>query len=160
MVSHILPQVAAANVLAVVFFIVALYRPNAARVIAGAGLILAALVNCVAALRAPLFFGATLEPLAWGVYRDFIHSVFAQAAVRLLLAIALWQAVVGCVFLIRQAPFIKLACVAAFCFFLLLVPLGAGSGFPSTLILASAMVVLFFRKWPSPEASASEPRVQ
>jgi hypothetical protein len=160
MVSHIVTPVAVANVLAVVFFIVALYRPNAAVVIAGAGFILAALVNCAVALRAPLFFVATLEPLAWGGYRDFFRSVFAQAPVRLLLAIALWQALVGCVFLIRQGPFIKLACAAAFGFFVLLIPLGAGSGFPSTLILAGAMAVLFFRKWQLPEAPASEPRVQ
>jgi hypothetical protein len=155
MEPHILPQVVAANVLAVVFFIVALYRPNAARVIAGAGFILAALVNCAVALRAPLFFANALEPLAWGGYRDFMHSVFAMAPAKILLALALWQAMVGCVFLIRQSPFIRLASVAAFGFFLLLIPLGAGSGFPSTLILAGAMVVLFTRKW-----SAAEPRVQ
>lgn len=147
-----IPQIVIANVLAVAFVIVALYRPNLARVIAGAGFILAALVNCVVALRAPLFYLDALEPLAWGVYREFLHSVFTQAPVRLLLAVALWQALVGCVFLVRQTPFIRLASVAAFGFFLLLVPLGAGSGFPSTLILAGGMVVLFLRKWPAPDA--------
>jgi hypothetical protein len=150
MAPHLLTPVIVANVLAVAFFILALYRPNAARLIAAAGFLLDAAFNCVLAIRAPLFYANALEPLAWGGYRDFIESVFVAAPIRLLLAIALWQALVGCVFLIRQAPFIRLACVAAFGFFLLLVPLGAGSAFPATLILAAAMVALFFRKWPAP----------
>jgi hypothetical protein len=150
MAPHLLPAVIAANVLAVAFFILALYRPNIARVTAGVAFLLEAGLNCVLAIRAPLFYANALEPLAWGAYRDFIESVFVAAPIRLLLVIALWQALVGCVFLIRQAPFIRLACVAAFGFFLLLIPLGAGSGFPAPLILAAAMVALFFRKWPAP----------
>jgi hypothetical protein len=161
MTSQMLVPLFLANALSVAFFVLALYRPNTARIVTGAGFLLAALVDGTLALVNPQIYVRTFGPHAVGVYKDLIYGVLAQAPGRLILAMAVWQAVVGGVVLFRQSEFVKLGCVAAACYLVALSPLGAASGFPATLILAAAMVVLVFQKWPSIwEAPAASPRIQ
>ena len=148
MTSQLLLPLFVANALSVAFLVLALYRPNAARIVAGGGFIVASLVNGTLALRDPQIYVTGFGPLAVGVYKTFIYGVLAQAPGRLILAIAVWQLVVGAVILVNLTEYVRLGCVAAAIFLIGISPLGVGCGFPSNLILAGGMVVLIRLRWP------------
>jgi hypothetical protein len=159
MTSDLLLPLFVANAVSVAFFVLALYRPDAARVIAGVGFILAGLVNFALALIDPQIYVRGFGPHAMGVYKDVIYGILAQGPGRLILAIAVWQLLVGGVTLVKRSEFVKLGCLAMTCFLVGISPLGVGSGFPSTLILAAATVVLLRQKWPSIwQVPAAKPR--
>ena len=148
MTSHMLLPMLAANAVAVVFFVFTLYRPNGARMVAGAGVILSGLVNATLALLDPQIYVNGLGPNAIGVYKTLITGLPVHGLGRLIVGIGLWQLVVGALILTNIREYVRLGCFAA-CFFLLgISPLGPGCAFPSNLILAAGMVALFFVKWP------------
>jgi hypothetical protein len=147
------------NAFAVVLFALALYRPNAARKIAGAGFIAASAVNCWFGLRDPQAYVRGFGPHAVSVYHDFIVSAFAKNPAGLVLPIAACQLVMGALVLTRD-PWVKLGLVAMIEFLIAITPLGRGSGFPAPLLMAATMAVLCFKKWPPPEEiSNPDPQV-
>lgn len=154
MTSALLLPLFVANAFAVAFLVLALYRPNAARIIAGGGFILAGLVNGTLAVVDPQIYVRGFGPYAIGVYKTFIYGPLAQAPGRLILAIAVWQLVVGAMILVKSTDYVRLGCAAATAFLIGISPLGAACAFPSNLILAAALVALMRLKWPR-EAQAS-----
>lgn len=148
MTSALLLPLLAANAFAVAFLVLALYRPNAARIIAGGGFILAGLVNGTLALVNPQIYVTGFGPNAVGVYKTAIYSVLAQSPGRFILAIAVWQLVVASLILVNSTDYTRLGCAAAAIFLIGISPLGVGCAFPSNLILAAALVVLVRLRWP------------
>jgi hypothetical protein len=137
-----------ANAFAVAFLVLALFRPNVARMVTGGGFIVASLVNATLALRDPQIYVRGFGPYAVGVYKDLIYGILAQAPGRLILALAVWQFIVGAVILTNSTELVRLGCAAATIFLIGLSPLGLGCGFPSNLIFAAGVVVLIRLRWP------------
>lgn len=80
--------------------------------------------------------------MAWSEwYKDFINGWFAQHIPLAVSFVAACQALIAISMLTSGWPF-KLGAWGAIIFLLAIVPLGVGSGFPSTLIAAVAMIVL------------------
>lgn len=106
----------------------------------------AAQVNFRTALAAP---EAYLEyaPLAWSPwYRDFILGSFARHITPIVAAIAVAQgAIAVCVSL--RGPAASLGLVGAVVFLMAIAPLGVGSGFPATVIMALAALKLLDAPW-------------
>jgi hypothetical protein len=148
MTSALLLPLFVANAFAVAFLVLALYRPNVARIITGGGFVLAGLTNGTLAVLDPQIYIRGFGPHALGVYKTFIYAVVAQRPGRLILAIAVWQLLVGACILVNSSDFTRLGCVAAAVFLVGISPLGVGCAFPSNLILAAAAVVLVRLKWP------------
>ena len=148
MASALLLPLFAANALAVAFLVLALYRPNAARMIAGGGFILAGLINGTLAILDPQIYVRGFGPNAIGVYKTVIYGLLAQAPVRFILAIAVWQLIVAAMILVNSTDYIRLGLVAAAVFLIGISPLGLGCAFPSNLILAAGLVVLIRLRWP------------
>jgi hypothetical protein len=148
MTSALLLPLLLANALAVAFLVLALYRPNPARMIAGGGFVLAGLVNGTLAILNPQIYVTGFGPNAVGVYKTFIYGLVAQAPTRFILAIAVWQLVVAGLILVNSTDYTRLGLVAATVFLIGISPLGVGCAFPSNLILAAALVALMRLKWP------------
>jgi len=148
MTSALLLPLLAANALAIAFLVLALYRPNPARMIAGGGFILAGLVNGTLAILNPQIYVTGFGPNAVGVYKTLIYGLLAQAPTRFILAVAVWQLVVAGLILVNSTDFTRLGLVAATVFLIGISPLGMGCAFPSNLILAAALVALIRLKWP------------
>ena len=74
-------------------------------------------------------------------YGNFIHGWFAQHIQLAVGAIAICQAFIAVAFLLKGILF-KAGCIAAAIFLLCIVPFGVGSGFPATVIMAAAVIVL------------------
>jgi hypothetical protein len=161
MTSALLLPLFLANALSVAFFILALYWPDRARRIAGGGFVVASLVNATLAVFNPQIYVRVFGPYAVGIYKDVIYGLLAKATTRLVLALAVWQLIVAAIILINSTEYVRLGCVAMAIFFLGVSPLGVGSAFPSTLILAAGMLVLVRHRWPiQPETPAPEPRAR
>ncbi len=148
MTSALLLPLFLANALAVAFLVLALYRPNAARMIAGGGFILAGLINGTLAIVDPQIYVRGFGPNAVGVYKTFIYSLLAPRPGRFILAIAVWQIVVAAMILVNSTDYTRLGCVAAAVFLIGISPLGVGCAFPSNLILAAALLALVRLRWP------------
>jgi hypothetical protein len=148
MASQWLIPLFVANAFAVAFLVLALYRPNVARMVAGGGFVAAALVNATFAAIAPQVYVKVFGPHALGPFKDLIYGVLAQAPGRFIFALALWQAGVGAVILLNKTEYVRLGCLAAAIFLVGISPFGLACAFPSNLILVGGMVALIRLKWP------------
>ena len=80
--------------------------------------------------------------LAWlEFYEDFINGLFGQHITLFVLLIAACQLAIG-IMLATKGAAVKWACWAAIVFLLAISPLGVGSGFPTTIIMAIAMWII------------------
>jgi hypothetical protein len=148
MTTALLLPLFVSHALAVAFLVLALYRANAARMIAGGGFILAGLVNGTLAILNPQVYVTGFGPNAVGVYKTLIYGLLAQAPGRFILAIAVWQLVVAGMILVNSTDFTRLGLVNATVFLIGISPLGVGCAFPSNLIMAAALIVLIRLRWP------------
>jgi len=81
--------------------------------------------------------------LTWSQwYGDFIHGWFAHHIPLAVGAIATCQGLIAISMLLKGFVF-KAGCIGAIIFLLCIVPFGVGSGFPATVIMAAAVMVLF-----------------
>jgi hypothetical protein len=75
-------------------------------------------------------------------YAQFIYGFFAEHTQTIVLSIAACQALIAVSMLLR-GWFFRLGAVGAIVFLLAIAPLGTGSAFPCTLIMALAMWLLY-----------------
>jgi hypothetical protein len=101
----------------------------------------ASITNFYTSQKTPLAYLEYGE-LAWSEwYKDFINGWFANHIALAVGFVAACQALIAIAMLMKGLVF-KLGALGAIIFLLSIVPLGVGSGFPSTLIAAVAMAVL------------------
>ena len=131
----------ASNLIASLVLILAIKRPNLARLFIFMLFTWACWMNWKTAIQNP---NAYLEyaDLTWsGWYRSFILGWFAD---HILLAVGFIATCQGCIaisMLLKGPPF-YLGAMGSILFLLAIIPFGVGAGFPSTGILATAMFIL------------------
>ena len=76
-----------------------------------------------------------------GWYRDFIYGWFSRNIENAVGFVAICQAFISVSMLLKGWIF-RLGSIGAIIFFLAILPLGVGSGFPCTAIMATAMFIL------------------
>jgi hypothetical protein len=107
----------------------------------------AAVTNFVAALRSPEVYLGYAALTESPTYRAIIEGPFARHVTSYVIAIAAGQAAIAAGLLSRgRSP--RIAAALAIVFLVAIAPLGVGSGFPSTLIMAGGAVALLRRTWP------------
>jgi hypothetical protein len=124
-----------AIVMALLFAFAAFRQPRLGRTVyallfAGVGI-----VNAWTAVRAPELYQYYADVVVIGWYRDFILDTFAQHTRAIVLSVAAAQAAIAVGLVLGGRP-ARAACWGATAFLVAVAPLGVGSGFPSTLILA------------------------
>jgi hypothetical protein len=132
---------AASMAIAVALLAAALKWPRAARIIIGVGFCAAGVFNTVTVLRHPeayLFYATH----AVEAYRQIITGPFAAHPRACVIAIAAGQAAAGVLLLTARGA--RWGAAGAIVFLLAIAPLGVGSAFPSTLIIAGAVSVSVF----------------
>ncbi len=95
-------------------------------------------------------YTAAVNPLAYLVYsesampfyQDFINGVFSQYIQLFVLHIAVGQLLVA-LFLALQGLWFRLGVLGSIIFLLAIIPLGVGSAFPCSLILAAAIYIVY-----------------
>jgi hypothetical protein len=140
---YFIPTIAA-NLVALVLFIAAVFWPRLVRWGYVVLFVSASLVNGYLALQRPaLYVQSYGETAAISIYRAFINGYFATHAETILLAVTAGQLLVA-LLLTRTGVFFWLGVVGACIFLLAIAPLGFGSAFPAPLILAAALFMTAF----------------
>ena len=128
------------NVLGLLLVWLAAKKPKLARWASGVIFLAAAFINAHMAGKNPRVYVDSYGASAWlQIYRDFIHGFFSRATPLLVLLIAAGQAICGVLLFTERLH--KIGGLGAIIFLLAIAPLGLGSAFPSTLIMAVALLL-------------------
>jgi len=93
----------------------------------------------------PEVYADTYGPIAvLPIYRNFIEGIFSQNATLFITLIASGQILSG-IFLLMRKPMFVLGVIGGIVFFVAISPLGFGSAFPATLLMAFSLIVLWRR---------------
>ena len=141
--EYIIPYVIS-NAVSVGLLAVAIVRPRLALglfvfVFLGAGLF-----NSYTALTEPEVYWDYEGMAVSKVYREFIAGFFSQHTKAIVLLIALGQLCVAA--LLCKQNLRRLGVIGGCIFFLAIIPLGVGSAFPCTLLMAAGLVLMEYRR--------------
>ena len=128
-------------VVAILMAVAAWKRPNLGRGMFAALFLWASVVNARLALRDPTEYLDYAKLTESPTYRAIIEGPFARNLVACVLLIALGQLCIGIGMLLRGG-LTRVACVGALVFLIAIAPLGVGSAFPASLIMAGGAAAL------------------
>jgi hypothetical protein len=143
------------NVLALTLLGVCYQWKNAGRIAFGIIFLAAGSINTFTALAEPTAYLNYGEMTPVKLYQDFIAGPFARYTTLFVLLIASGQVLMGLGFLIK-GKLLKPAVIGGIVFLLAISPLGMGSAFPATLIMALAVGLLL---WEKPKRKKSKPQL-
>ncbi len=132
------------NLIAVVLLIIAWFWPYIARFAFALIFFAASIVNTIFVLRDPNSYVEFGELAVLDVYRDFIYGFFSEYTVLIVILIAIGQFTIA-TFLTIGRPLLSLGVLGGVIFLLAIIPLGIGSAFPCTLIMALGMGLMLWR---------------
>lgn len=132
---------AISNTIAILLLLAALWWPRIARILFFLLFSWACWINWTTSQRIPDSY-LEYADLTWsGWYRNFITGWFANNIQLAVGSIAACQGLIAVSMLLKGWIF-KMGIIGAILFFLSILPLGVGSGFPCTAIMAVAMLIL------------------
>lgn len=143
--EYIIPLIIS-NAISVGLVLVCLKWKNIGRGLFGLIFIAASAVNISTSLTQPEIYVDVYGELAaieW--YRDFIYGAFSQSVTLFVLLIAVGQLLVG-ILLLTKGLWVKTGITGGIIFLLAIAPLGIGSAFPSTVLMAVALLMLSIKK--------------
>jgi hypothetical protein len=134
---------AVTNIIAILLIFVCYKWPKIGRVVWGIIFILAGIFN---------IFMVNKDPQAYLNYRDnavefykfLIDGVFHSFTILIVSLIGAGQILAG-ILLLRKGKFFLLGILGGILFLIAIAPLGIGSAFPSTLLMAISLIVLYKR---------------
>lgn len=129
------------NIAAIIILLSCIYRPRIGRMLFALLFIWAAFTNWSTAHSKPevyLEYGR-FAVLDW--YKEIINGFFARHIEELVSLIAVSQLLIGVAMLLNGLVF-KIGCWGGILFLLAIAPLGVGSGFPCTIIMAASLILL------------------
>ncbi len=118
-------------------------RPRAGRIAYAVLFLGAAAVNAATALRTPSVYVEGFAPGAFPPMRELIERVVALAPDAFVLAIAAGQLVAGVGLALGRGPLFHLGAVFAGSFLVAISWLGVGAAFPTNLVLAAGVVLVW-----------------
>ena len=132
------------NILAVISITGALQKPRWTRIGLAVVFLWASYTNLNIALHEPARYleynRFTIVPF----YKDFINGFFSTHIREIVIPIAIAQFLIFAG-LLQGKIWTKLACIGGIIFGLSITPLGIGSGFPATLLMAIAFFILLIK---------------
>jgi len=119
-----------------------LIKPLLARIFLALVFLWAGWVNSGYAIRNPAIYLEYKDLTPLPVYREFIKGFFALHTRMIVIMIAFFQFMIFIGMLTKNGWF-RLACLGGIIFGIAIAPLGIGSAFPATLLMAWAFYILF-----------------
>jgi len=134
------------NLVALLMLLACWRWTNIGRLLIVALFLWAGQLNLRTALSQPQVYLAYAQ-FAVEPYRSFIRGFFAGHLTAIVGAIAAGQLLIG-LLVARRGRAVRLGLAGAIVFLVAIAPLGVGSAFPATLIMASGAVLLFHAHFP------------
>jgi len=131
------------NSIAILFLVAAIRKPKLARLLFALLFTWACWINYTTAHNNPDDYlnYAALTPFS--LYHDFINGWFKTHIIAMVTLIAFGQGLIA-IGMLLKGWVVRIAGIGAIVFFLAIIPLGIGSGFPATLL--SAVSIYFILK--------------
>ncbi len=129
------------NTVSIALLFSAIKWPRLTRVLFILIFLAAGIFNIYTALTQPEAYHLYGDMVVLELYRSFIHGFFSQHTQAIVIAIALGQLCVSAL-LSRNGHLFKLGIIGGVIFFVAIAPLGIGSAFPSTLLMAAALLMM------------------
>jgi hypothetical protein len=139
--AQIITAYIVSNITAVAFLLATLYSNRLARILFAALFIGAGFINWIVVHTNPTGY-LDYSKYAVGLYRDIIVGPFQNHITPIVSFIAVCQVLVG-LGLLYKGRILRTACVAGSIFLVAISPLGIASAFPSGLIWAVGLYVLY-----------------
>ncbi len=139
--QYLLPYIVS-NSLFLICLVVAVVRPIWARLFLAVVFLWASYTNFRAAFLTPGVYleYASLTPVPF--YREFINCFFSQH-VKSIVSVAATGELFIFIGLLLKNGWVKMACLGGIIFGIAISPLGVGSAFPATVLMAAAFWILF-----------------
>ncbi|XZF14605.1 hypothetical protein ACTHGU_00560 [Chitinophagaceae bacterium MMS25-I14] len=129
------------NAVAILMLLAAWKAPRVARVLFFCLFAWASWKNWTTAIRSPQYYMEYASLTFSDLYRFIIHGWFSEHITLSVCIIAVCQALIAISMLLKESLF-RAGTTAAVIFLLAIAPLGVGSAFPCTLIMAIAIKML------------------
>jgi hypothetical protein len=139
--AQIITAYIVSNITAVAFLLATLYSNRLARILFAALFIGAGIINWIVVHTNPTGY-LDYSKYAVGLYRDIIVGPFQNHITPIVSFIAVCQFLIG-LGLLYKGRILRTACVAGSIFLVAISPLGIASAFPSGLIWAVGLYVLY-----------------
>ncbi len=133
------------NIVAWIILLAAIYRPFIARLLFFLLFGWACWMNWKTSQATPDVYLEYADMAMLDAYKDLILGWFSRHISLAVGFIATCQGLIAISMLMTGIP-LKIGAIGAILFLLAIIPLGVGSGFPSTLVLAVAMFILLLKK--------------
>lgn len=137
------PEYMLSNLIALLLLILAVKRPLITRAIISLIFLGAGCYNGILAIYYPERYLVYADLTASPLYETFIRGAFSRHITSYIMFIAVMQLITGTLIGWKRG-WMKAALVAAAIFLIGIAPLGAGSAFPSSIMLAIACLILIF----------------
>jgi hypothetical protein len=135
---------AISNVIGVALIWVALKKPMWCRIFLAGFFLWASCFNFTTAITNPTIYRTYAKLDALPLYRDFINGFFSLHISFIVCMIAVGQFMIFLGLLLNK-NWVKLSAIGGIIFGLAIAPLGIGSGFPTTLSIAAAFLILLIK---------------
>ncbi len=129
------------NIAAVLFLVATIYSNRLARILFAALFVGAGIINWVVVHASPAGY-LDYSKYAVGLYRDIIVGPFQNHITLIVSSIAVCQVLIG-ISLLYKGRILRTACIAGSIFLVAISPLGIASAFPSGLIWAVGLFVIY-----------------
>ncbi len=130
------------NVVSALLIVLAFLRPKSTRIIWSLIFLAAGIFNLLTVYKNPQAYVIGFGPTAMlAFYRSFIYGAFSRNAALFVSLIAVGQIVVAGLLVLKK-PWYRLGILGGIIFLVAISPLGLGSAFPSTLLMATSLCVL------------------
>ncbi len=135
------PESLLSNGVSLLLLMLAIWRPVVARWLFCILFIGAAFFNTYTAIVHPEKYLLYADLTALPMYEQFIRGAFSRHITTYIIAIAIGQLLTG-IYIGSSGQLYKAALAGAIIFLLAIAPLGAGSAFPCSIVMAAACMVL------------------
>lgn len=142
--SEFLGPYLGSNIISAALVVAAVKRPRLTRALFVTIFLVAGMFNAYTAITEPEAYLMYADLAVLNVYRNFITGFFSSHSEIIVLAIALCQLGVAAL-LCGDNRFLKIGVGGGVMFFVAIIPLGVGSAFPASLLLAMAIVLMWRR---------------
>lgn len=127
-----------------IFLIFLCYKwSKAGKILWGVMFLAAGIFNIVTAIRTPYTYVEVYGSTAvLPIYKNFIYKAFSEHTTFFVTLIASGQILVS-LFLFLKGIWFKIGAIGGIIFLIAISPLGIGSAFPATILMALSIIILF-----------------
>ena len=140
--DYLIPYIIS-NVVSVLLIFICYKWPKIGKIVWGLFFFSAGIFNIYTAIRTPHVYAEVYGQTAiFSFYKNFIYGIFNELATLFVTLIGSGQIVVAILLFMRKSLF-NLGILGGMIFLIAISPLGIGSAFPATLIMATSLFVLY-----------------